>query len=94
MPDAPCAEITYVYQIFNKQNKFIKIGKSIQPLHRERTLQAQAPDIVMIAMWKAPGVEETNLHREYKDKRERGEWYALNFSDLREIKTYMGRLYN
>ena len=94
VPDSPSAEITYVYLMFNKQIKFIKIGKSIQPLHRERTLQAQAPDIVMIAMWRAPGMVETNLHTKYKDKRERGEWDALNFSDLKEIKTDTGSLYN
>jgi hypothetical protein len=80
---------TYVYLMHNKRNNLIKIGKSVNPSHREKTLQAEEPEINMIAVWEASPRLETHLHRLYKHKRLRGEWFDLNFKELKEVKKHV-----
>jgi hypothetical protein len=81
--------INYVYLMHNKRNNLIKIGKSKNPGHREKTLQAEEPEIMMIAVWKASDKLESDLHRQYKHKRNRGEWFNLSFRELKNIRQFV-----
>lgn len=79
----------FVYLMLNKRNDYIKIGKSKRPSFREKTLQADEPDIELITFWKAPSIFEKQLHKQFHLKRQRGEWFDLNFNDLKQIKEMM-----
>jgi len=79
----------FVYLMLNKRNDYIKIGKSKRPSFREKTLQADEPDIELITFWKAPSIFERQLHKQFELKRQRGEWFNLNFKDLKHIKEIM-----
>jgi len=83
----------FIYLMLDKQNSSIKIGKSIKPLYREKTLQSQLPKIEAIAIWQAPPVVEKQLHKQFANKRVRGEWFSLNLDDLYLIKEQM-TIYN
>lgn len=82
-------EIHYVYIMLNKQNRYYKIGRSIKPEYREKTLQGQEPDVEIIEKWIASSEVEKILHRKYKEKRKRGEWFDLTDVDIEEIKIFM-----
>ncbi|MDF2191397.1 GIY-YIG nuclease family protein [Paraflavitalea sp. CAU 1676] len=75
-----------VYLLLDIQTGFFKIGRSSNLYHREGTLQAQTPVIETIAFWKAPKEAERLLHRQFSEKRLRGEWFKLDFKDLRQLK--------
>ncbi|MDR6461607.1 GIY-YIG nuclease family protein [Chryseobacterium sediminis] len=79
----------YVYLMINVETALIKIGYSKKPIFREKTLQSQEPQIYLIACWNAVRMIETELHRKFKDKRIRGEYFNLNFSKLKELKGFM-----
>jgi hypothetical protein len=85
----PIAGESYVYLMHNSKNNYIKIGKSINPTHREKTLQAEEPEITMIAVWKVSEKLEKHLHKLYRHKRMRGEWFNLTFKELKEIKQHV-----
>ncbi len=74
-----------VYLMKNMASGYYKIGSSRQPVSRERTLQAQEPDVRLLATVEADGVFERTLHRRYTAKRLRGEWFALELGDLYEL---------
>jgi hypothetical protein len=83
--------VNYVYLMLNKRNNFIKIGRSINPLFREKTLQADEPEIELISFWKVPKRVEKSIQKVFLEKKQRGEWYDLNFNDLRIIKEKMNQ---
>ncbi|MFC0513510.1 GIY-YIG nuclease family protein [Mucilaginibacter angelicae] len=56
----------YIYLMHNRRNNHFKIGKSWNPRHREKTLQSEAPEISMIAVWKASADTERLLHMNLK----------------------------
>ena len=87
----PIAGDRFVYLMHNSKNNLIKIGKSRNPHYREKTLQAEEPEITMIAIWKASERLERHLHNLYNDKRLRGEWFKLTFKDLKELKTHVSK---
>jgi hypothetical protein len=78
-----------IYLILDSTKNLIKIGKSINPRTREKTLQGEAPQLDILTTWIAPAFVERELHEKFRDKRTRGEWFKLTFSDLKEIKEYM-----
>lgn len=80
---------TYVYLMLNERNNLMKIGKSIRPTFRERTLQSQEPEIFILSIWAAPDEMEKELHRLFSHKRVRGEWFSLKSRDLKLIKERM-----
>lgn len=82
-------ENQYVYLMFNKRNKLIKIGRSIDPRHRERTLQGQEPEIVLLAFWKGDNNLEKELQKLFDHLRQRGEWFKLNFKELKNLQKYV-----
>jgi hypothetical protein len=79
----------HIYLMLNKRNNYIKIGKSKKPNFREKTLQAQEPEIEMITFWQAPANIETQLKKQFSEKKQRGEWFKLSFKELNEIKKQM-----
>jgi hypothetical protein len=79
----------YVYLMVNNDSGYIKIGTSINPRYRERTLHSQEPKIFIIAQWQCNKQIEKELHEKFKEKRVRGEWFNLKFKDLKYIEEYM-----
>jgi len=76
---------TKTYLIKNRRNGFYKIGKSNNPLKREKTLQSEEPDIVMTKTWDED--IESLLHNDYKEHRVRGEWFELSKAQVKYICT-------
>lgn len=85
---------SYVYLMKNNRNGYIKIGyTNREPKYRERTLQSEDPDITLIHHQKGCNLaDEKTLHKKYKDKRLRGEWFNLNDSDVEDITNYLRTL--
>ncbi len=81
----------FIYLMLNVRNNLIKIGTSQKPIFREKTLQSEEPEVVLITYWSAPKMIERELHQQFKIKRQRGEWFKLNFSDLKSIKDKMSK---
>ena len=73
------------YLIKNNRNGFYKIGRSINPLRREQTLQSEEPDIVLVKTWSRN--IESKLHKDYKEHRVRGEWFELSKAQVKYICT-------
>ena len=71
------------YLMKDENTGYVKIGVSINPQLRERTLQSQKPTISLFATIK--GNIERKLHNEYSDKKVRGEWYNLTQKDIESI---------
>ena len=72
---------TYIMMDFS--TCYYKIGCSVDPEYRENTLQSEKPTIELLYI--CENFCETELHREYKDKRVRGEWFDLSSGDLQKI---------
>jgi hypothetical protein len=85
----PIEDGEYVYLMLNKRNDYMKIGKSKRPTFREKTLQADEPDVELITYWKVSSLLEKHLHKKFELKRQRGEWFDLDFNDLKQIKEFM-----
>jgi len=79
----------FVYIMLNPRTNLIKIGKSKDPKYREKTLQGQEPEIILVSFWKAPSAIEKKLHKVFSNKRQRGEWFDLTYKDLRKINELM-----
>lgn len=80
-----------IYLMYNDTNGLVKIGRSINPSTREKTLQGEAPKTEIIALWNAPRKVEKELHQLFENKRIRGEWFDLDLTDLYKIKDYMSK---
>lgn len=86
------SQVNFVYIMYNRRNGYFKIGKSVDPEYREKTLQAEEPDIILIDKWEAASHIETTLHGKFKEKRKRGEWFALTDDDITIIRQIMEQL--
>jgi hypothetical protein len=73
------------YILKDKNTGYYKIGKSINPLDREKTLQAEKPTYKLIKIFNND--IETDLHKKYKKQNVRGEWFNLNKVQLKYICT-------
>ncbi len=82
------SEKNYVYLMMDKSG-FYKIGRSKNPIFRERTLKSQENSTQTIAYWEAPKEMEAQLHSRYNEFRIRGEWFKLNTIQLGEIASIM-----
>jgi hypothetical protein len=80
-------KVTYLYMMRDERNGLTKIGRSVRPSERERTLQSEVPSVSLIWSVESLVHEEKELHRLYKDSRVRGEWFDLNESDVDYIKS-------
>jgi hypothetical protein len=87
-PKKLSSNFTKVYVMIDKNTGFYKIGRSINPERRERTLQSEKPTIEMLFNHDARIKDEKELHNMFNDKRVRGEWFDLNGSDLNKIREY------
>ncbi|MFD2725029.1 GIY-YIG nuclease family protein [Hyunsoonleella rubra] len=89
---APAQNGNKIYLMFNPRNGYTKIGRSINPKTREKTLQGEDPETEIIALWNSPKSIERELHADFSDKRIRGEWFKLGIFDLLKIKEKMNSL--
>lgn len=72
---------TYVYIMEDLRNKRIKLGKSKNPMNREKTLQSEVPQIILRFAIPCEETTERILHEEFSDYRVRGEWCSLDEKD-------------
>lgn len=72
---------TYIMK--DSLNGLYKIGKSINPKVRERTLQSEKPSIKMVKVFDKN--IEKELHKQYASQRVRGEWFSLTNVQLNYI---------
>lgn len=78
---------TFIYLLFNRRNGYYKIGRAKVVEFREKTLQAEEPDIELICSFPGTSTVEKNLHQLYHEKRIRGEWFQLSEDDVSHIKS-------
>ena len=76
---------TNIYLMIDHNMGYHKIGRSKDPLKRERTLQSEKPTIELVHTWKGFYNDETSLHERFEEKRIRGEWFNLSPSDISEL---------
>lgn len=81
-------KFTKVYVMIDKNTGYYKIGRSSNPLRREKTLQSEKPTVELLFHHDARISNENELHDMFSDKRVRGEWFDLNGSDLSIIRDY------
>lgn len=74
------------YMMKDTLSGLYKIGMSVNPKHRERTLQSEKPSIKMVKVFDKN--IEKELHESYKRQRVRGEWFELNKVQVRYICTH------
>ena len=74
-----------VYLMRNRRNGLVKIGSSLNPKFREKTLHSEEPEIELICYAPAGRGFERELHQVYQEKRVRGEWFQLTEADVRHI---------
>lgn len=79
---------TSIYLIRNNRNGYYKIGRSNNAEFRERTLQAEEPEIEMIHSFNGTVKNEKDLHVHFKEKHVRGEWFRLNDFDVNYVKSF------
>lgn len=77
----------FVYVMVNRRNGYHKIGfTSSKPEYREKTLQAEEPEIdLLFACWADFGAE-ADLHERFAKFRVRGEWFNLSPLQVMVIK--------
>lgn len=82
-------KLSHIYLMKDKRNGFHKIGRSINPEFREKTLQSEMPDIECSFISPLTfNLNEKRLHILFKEKRIRGEWFDLNIEDVDYIKKF------
>ena len=83
----------YVYIMSDKEgNK--KIGRSINPKNRGKTLMAQDDQIKILYTFKFPSVDiahkmEKNLHNDYESKQINGEWFDLDNDEFDRVTKFL-----
>ena len=70
----------YTYLMFDPFTRLIKIGKSIDPDKRHKTLRTANPSIELIFVTKQ--FTENELHKKYDSKKMAYEWFSLSKDDL------------
>lgn len=71
------------YIMVDEHTNYTKIGFSVSPEKRERTLQAEKPTIKLIHIFEEN--HERHLHNEFSHKRVRGEWFNLTEKEVQKI---------
>lgn len=80
---------TFIYIMKDENTGYYKIGRSVNPKKRERTLQSEKPTITLIFSARGLVEEEITLHNRYKDTRIRGEWFSLQDYEVQDIISYL-----
>lgn len=81
--------LTQVYLMNDSHSGYTKIGRSIDPEKRERTLLGDKSTIELIFV--SPKCErsvEKELHYIFREKRVRGEWFDLTADDIKKIMAF------
>lgn len=76
---------TFLYLMRNERNRFVKIGVSNNPAYRERTLQAEEPEITLLFKLETYAFVEEWLHYVFREKRVRGEWFELDDAEIARV---------
>ena len=71
------------YLMTDSETGATKIGRSINPPKRERTLQAEKKEISLLMVCDKD--VEKQLHKQFETKHIRGEWYNLSENDINDI---------
>jgi hypothetical protein len=79
----------YVY-LMSHQNGLTKIGHSKHPRAREHTLQAEDPRLFLMGVKVGGRYHEQRLHKIFKKKRIRGEWFDLSSRDIARLFSLAG----
>jgi len=74
-----------VYIAHDKVKNIYKIGKSINPIKRVRSLKCSNLDIELISYRRGYSILEKDMHKNYKDYCIGGEWFNFTEEKLREI---------
>jgi len=80
---------TFVYLMEDPRNGAFKIGRSKTPGIRERTLQAEAPEILLRFSIPAEERHERDLHTLFQNRRVRGEWFQLTTNEVLEVIAFL-----
>lgn len=72
-----------LYLMKNNRDGRYKIGISENPKHREKTLQSQEPDVVLVGGWDKLAGHERAWHDYFSEWRQRGEWFDLEQAQVR-----------
>lgn len=83
----------HVYLMGDKSNGHTKIGKSIGPGYREKTLRSDKKEIRLLYNKKVLKMKLTEdyLHEKFKHKRLEGEWFDLSKTEIEEAKSIIKR---
>ena len=79
-----------IYLMKSHLHDMIKIGYSVNPSTRIRTLAAKEPALEIIHEFEGRTQDERRLHEKYNNKRVKGEgeWFRLSDADVEDIKEY------
>lgn len=77
------SKVPKTYLMRDENTGKTKIGRSINPRKREKTLLSDSPVITLFAVCERN--VEKELHSKYAAKRVRGEWFDLTQSDIKQI---------
>lgn len=91
-PPAIEEKTTYLYIIRNNRNGYFKIGKSINPKHREKTLQSEDPDITLLYIWHCENSIESKIHKKFRPNRKRGEWFEFADQEMVSVLSFINEL--
>ena len=78
-------KVTNVYVMIDRNTGYYKIGRSVNPTRREKTLQSEKPTIDLMFSYQCRKKEEKVLHDMFKESRVRGEWFDLKGSEIARI---------
>lgn len=83
----------HVYLMRDRSNGHTKIGKSIDPGYREKTLRSDKKEIELLFNKLVLKMKHTEdyLHERFKDKRLEGEWFDLSNAEIEEAKSLLKR---
>jgi len=80
-------KVPVCYLMVDEHTNYVKIGFSVNPDKRERTLQSEKPTIKLLHVFSEN--HERQLHDKYKQKMVRGEWFNLSEKEVKHIiKSY------
>lgn len=80
---------TFIYLMHDPHSGLHKIGRSVTPEVRERTLVSQMPSIeIIFTSIECRIQKEKELHKLFAAKRVRGEWFKLHLEDIDTIRNY------
>jgi len=88
----PVKEKTFLYIMRNNRNGYFKISYSKNPIHREKTLQSEDPDITILHKWECEKIVESKTHYNFKKHRLRGEWFSFTFLELLNVLKFISTL--